>query len=446
MRFVRQSTQRDVVIGPVWATADGALKSDLAYNAPGINCDVYKVGTKADVTLANSSGDGYFRAGSGEAQYILTLSTGHTDTIGMLRLTLSATAYYMKPEDFMVLDESVYDVLFGTTAPSTLAAGAAMTLTGAYDAAKNAAPESGGNIATILSRIVGTLATGTHTAQSGDSYAKVNSGTYGLSALKALIDDMPTNAELASALEGADDDVLTAIGNLNDYDGSDTAGVTTLLERIIGTLAAGTHNPQSGDAYATAAKLETMLEADGENYQYTEGALENAPAGEGGEADWTTNERKQIRDALGVDGDKTAAASGDLQALAAAIAALVDRSFTVVSPVSAAGDAIEIVQGDDYADADARALTWTDNAWPDLSAGTIKLRLERATGTLEITCGLTGSYPGAQVIKAELTDAQTATLDIGMGEFQLVATLASENVVTLAYGTLNVTKYVAPAA
>ena len=31
---------------------------------------------------------------------------------------------------------------------------------------------------------------------------------------------------------------------------SDSAGVTTLLGRVIGTLAAGTHNPQSGDSYA----------------------------------------------------------------------------------------------------------------------------------------------------------------------------------------------------
>jgi hypothetical protein len=34
------------------------------------------------------------------------------------------------------------------------------------------------------------------------------------------------------------------------YAGADTAGTTTLLARIIGTLATGTHNPQTGDAYA----------------------------------------------------------------------------------------------------------------------------------------------------------------------------------------------------
>ena len=39
------------------------------------------------------------------------------------------------------------------------------------------------------------------------------------------------------------------ISSRSTYAGADTAGTTTLLARIIGTLAAGTHQPQSGDAY-----------------------------------------------------------------------------------------------------------------------------------------------------------------------------------------------------
>lgn len=118
VRYLRQSTQATVTIGPVWATDNGALKSDLAYNASGINCDVYKNGTKADVSLSGSAGNGYFRAGSGEAQYLLTLSTGNTDTIGALRLTLSATGYYMPSHDFVVLSADVYDAMFGNYAPA----------------------------------------------------------------------------------------------------------------------------------------------------------------------------------------------------------------------------------------------------------------------------------------------------------------------------------------
>jgi hypothetical protein len=113
MQYLRQSTSVSVVIGPIWSTTDGALKSDLAYNASGINCDIYKNGTKADVTLANSAGDGYFRAASGEALYLLTLSTGHTDTLGRLEISLSATGYYMKPRSYMVVPANVWDSMFG---------------------------------------------------------------------------------------------------------------------------------------------------------------------------------------------------------------------------------------------------------------------------------------------------------------------------------------------
>lgn len=67
---------------------------------------------------------------------------------------------------------------------------------GAYDmqngavtgAIKTALEAGGSTLATLLSRIVGTLAAGTHNPQSGDAYGIANNGTYGNSALKTLID------------------------------------------------------------------------------------------------------------------------------------------------------------------------------------------------------------------------------------------------------------------
>jgi len=41
-----------------------------------------------------------------------------------------------------------------------------------------------------------------------------------------------------------------AISTRSTYDGSDTAGTTTLLTRVVGTLAAGTHVAQTGDTFA----------------------------------------------------------------------------------------------------------------------------------------------------------------------------------------------------
>lgn len=76
----------------------------------------------------------------------------------------------------------------------------------------------------------------------------------------------------------------------------------------------------TGDAKAAAeanqAILEELTEDDGGgNLRYTEKALEQAPTGEGGSGDWSTGERAQIRQALGIDGSKTATSGGNLDAV-----------------------------------------------------------------------------------------------------------------------------------
>ncbi len=51
--------------------------------------------------------------------------------------------------------------------------------------------------------------------------------------------------------DGVKADAVTKIQTgLSTYDGSDTSGTTTLLSRVVGTIATGTHYPQSGDTYA----------------------------------------------------------------------------------------------------------------------------------------------------------------------------------------------------
>jgi hypothetical protein len=70
-----------------------------------------------------------------------------------------------------------------------------------------------------------------HVAQTGDSYAIVNSGTHGNAALKTLVDDLPTNAELAAA----DDATLAAIAALNNLS---SAQVETVLLTVLTTAVA----------------------------------------------------------------------------------------------------------------------------------------------------------------------------------------------------------------
>lgn len=111
MKILKQSTQVDVLIGPL--IDDGDFKSveeSVAYNAAGIDVDVVKGVTKADVTLANSSGDGYWRHVA-NGYYALTLSTTDTATLGHLRVTFEATGVLPCWEYYVVVPANVYDSL-----------------------------------------------------------------------------------------------------------------------------------------------------------------------------------------------------------------------------------------------------------------------------------------------------------------------------------------------
>jgi hypothetical protein len=145
---------------------------------------------------------------------------------------------------------------------SPAAVGSAMTLTAAYDAAKTAATQ-------------------------------------------ASVDDIPTNAELATALGTADDATLAAIAALNNLSSAQaqTAAAAALTAYDPPTNAEMEARTIAAANYATAAaltavddyvdteiaaikavtdKLDTALVLDGAVYQYTANALELAPAGGGG--------------------------------------------------------------------------------------------------------------------------------------------------------------------
>lgn len=132
------------------------------------------------------------------------------------------------------------------------------------------------DMATLLSRIVGTLASGTHNPQSGDSYAVVNSGTYGNSALKTLIDAIGV--------------IVDAIKTVTDV--IPDSGAMTTIDGIVDAIQVVTD------------RLSEMLELDVDVYRFTENALENSPVGTGG---FTSSDRsvlEAIYSDTGTDGVK----------------------------------------------------------------------------------------------------------------------------------------------
>ena len=124
-------------------------------------------------------------------------------------------------------------------------------------------------------------------------------------ATQTSVNDLPTNAELATALAGADDTVLAAVAALNNLSSAQaqTAAAAALTaydpptnaEMEARTLAAASYATATAldavDNYvdtevaaikAVTDKLDTALELDGAVYRYTINALEQAPAGGGG--------------------------------------------------------------------------------------------------------------------------------------------------------------------
>lgn len=162
---------------------------------------------------------------------------------------------------------------------STVSDKTGYALTSAYDAAKTAATQASvdtidGIVDTIVSRVVGTLAAGTHTAQSGDAYAVVNSGTYGNSALRTLLTStgvVLTSAErttLAAALEAAiineldGTAVMQAIADLIASDMTTTdltvaAIASACRDAILNRVLAGNH-----DTSGTTGKVLQDIVAD----------------------------------------------------------------------------------------------------------------------------------------------------------------------------------------
>lgn len=95
-------------------------------------------------------------------------------------------------------------------------------LSGTTTKAVTDAPSDSAGVTELLTRIVGTLATGTHSPQSGDAYAVAAHVTYGLAALKALIDAIKAKTDGLS---------------FDPADASDIAAAFAAVNATLGTIA-----------------------------------------------------------------------------------------------------------------------------------------------------------------------------------------------------------------
>ena len=124
---------------------------------------------------------------------------------------------------------------------------------------------------------VGTVSTlSGHTPQTGDSYPVVTNGTYGLSALKNLIDALPTASALATAVWSAVTRTITgfttaakaeieaeATDALNAYDPPTRAEATADKQAILDALAALTLELSPEQVEELATEIAALIEVTG---------------------------------------------------------------------------------------------------------------------------------------------------------------------------------------
>lgn len=122
---------------------------------------------------------------------------------------------------------------------------------------------------------------------------------------------------------------------------------------------------------------------------------------------------------------------------ASALNQLAGLDVQLVSTVSDDG-LVSIVRGDDYAAIDGRAITITNNngTWPDLTGAVVHLTAKLDDSILTAT-GTVIEPTGIQRIEIELTNEQT-NVKPGIWDYDIQATLASGNVVTLQMGRLQI--------
>lgn len=131
MIFLRQSTaSQEIPLGRFVDSTDGNTE-ETALTIANTDIKIWKTGA---TTLANKNSGGATHIANGE--YYCVLDATDTDTIGPMKVTVHVAGALYVQVYCTVLDEAVYDVLFGTTALATAtnitaAAGCAVSSIGA---------------------------------------------------------------------------------------------------------------------------------------------------------------------------------------------------------------------------------------------------------------------------------------------------------------------------
>lgn len=324
MQFLKQSTaSQSVLIGPFVDSTDG-VTAETALTIAAADVRLSKNG--GNIVAKNSGGGTHDEIG----YYTVTLDATDTDTVGRLQLMVNESGALPVYHEFTVLEENVYDALFGSGADAFDAsarvkgiAGTTNTLDGLNDVSAadvnaqcDAAIETYGLDHLLSASVTGTdVANNSVIARLVSSSATADWDTFDntTDALQAIADSGgggPTAAQIADAVwdeataghttagtfgeqvKTDIDAILTDTGEI----GAAGAGLTgvpwnsawdaevqsevndALVALHLDHLLAADYDPASKPGAATALMNE-LVESDGGVSRFTTNALEQAPTG-----------------------------------------------------------------------------------------------------------------------------------------------------------------------
>ncbi len=245
--WLRQSTAVNVRLGPFVDDTDGKTAETgltIAQADVRLSKNGGAAAQKNDASSCTHDENGY---------YTCPLDSTDTNTLGRLTIMVSESGALPLWHEYMVVPANVYDsIVSGTDKLDANAAELGGVSQTGRDVGASVLLSSGTGIGQI------NLSSGAVALQPDQDVRNVTGNVTG--SVGSVANYGSLVADVATAVWAAGTRTLTSFGTLIadiwSYAArtltaiSDSAGVTTLLSRILGTLAAGTHNPQSGDAYA----------------------------------------------------------------------------------------------------------------------------------------------------------------------------------------------------
>ena len=102
-------------------------------------------------------------------------------------------------------------------------------------------------------------------------------------------------------------------------------------------------------------------------------------------------------------------------------------SISITSPNTTSSQLLELVYGDDYYNADNRAITFELTGFPVMIGATVVFCVDKGSSVLSFPCTVVDT----DTIRLELTAAQIATIEVGYWQYDVQATLSNTHVVTI---------------